>query len=52
MSLFAIMFIVHFQKSHSKRYDDPEEMGRDIKQWLSLHPRRKVTVEMYILANA
>ena len=42
------MYMVHFQKSHTKRYDDPEEMGREIAEWIKLHPRRSVKVEMYI----
>lgn len=42
------MYIVFFQKSYTKRYDDAEEMGRDIANWLILHPNRKVEIKLYI----
>ncbi len=42
------MYMVHFQKSHTKRYDDPELMGIDIAEFLKLHPKRSVKVVMYL----
>ena len=40
--------MVHFEKSHTRRYDDPEEMGRDIKEWLHLHPKLYAKVVLYV----
>jgi len=42
------MYIVHFLGSHTKRYDDPEEMGYAIAAWLAVGKDRKVQVELYI----
>lgn len=42
------MFIVYFQKSHTRWYGDPEEMGKDIADFLRLHPKRSVKVEFYV----
>lgn len=42
------MYMVHFYKSHTKRYDDVEEMGRDIATWLDLNPKKSVKIVKYI----
>lgn len=42
------MYMVYFQKSHTKRYDDTSLMGADIAEFLKLHPKRSVKVVYYI----
>ena len=42
------MYMVHFHRSHTRRYDDAELMGRDIAEWLRLHPKRHVKVVRYV----
>jgi len=41
------MYMVYFQKSHAKRYDDTNIMGRDIAEFLKLNPKRSVRVVYY-----
>jgi len=42
------MYMVHFQKSHTKRYDDTALIGEDIANFLHLHPKRTVKVVLYV----
>jgi hypothetical protein len=42
------MYMVHFDKSHTKRYDDTDEMGRDIATWLQRRPEDCVKVVYYV----
>ena len=40
--------MVHFKDNGTKRFDDPEEMGKAIAEFLQKHPRKTVKVEYYI----
>lgn len=40
--------MVHYEKSHTNRYDDLEIMAEDISAFLALHPKRYVKVVLYV----
>lgn len=42
------MYMVHFENSHTKRYDDPNIMGNDIAEFLKKNPQKSVKVVYYI----
>jgi len=42
------MYLAIFYKSHSRRYDNLEEMLGDIERFLELHPSRNVIISQYV----